>query len=187
MLCECGCGQEVKEGNRFICGHIWKGKKHSEETKQKISKAQKGRKLSEETKQKMSKAKIKSIRTGKSKIFKDTSIELKMEAYLKKNNINYIKQKYIKGTGFVDFFLSDLDIIVECDGDYWHNLPGANIKDANRDFSAKFNFGYETLRFWEHEINDDINKCIKKIQKYEINVNLTNPPERKNQWKKFLK
>lgn len=31
-LCECGCGQEVKSGNRFIYGHARVGKKHSPKT-----------------------------------------------------------------------------------------------------------------------------------------------------------
>ena len=80
-LCECGCGQECK--NRFVNGHNWRGKergerseeyrkklskaakgrpgywvgkKHSEETKRKISENQIGKKHSEETKRKMSEA-----------------------------------------------------------------------------------------------------------------------------------
>jgi len=33
MKCWCGCGQEVtKEGNRYLNGHYWRGKIHSEET-----------------------------------------------------------------------------------------------------------------------------------------------------------
>lgn len=35
-LCECGCGQIVKPGNRFINGHNRKGKKPSKETRLKL-------------------------------------------------------------------------------------------------------------------------------------------------------
>ena len=59
-LCECGCGQEVKRGNRFILGHATKGKKFTNEHKMKISKANKGknlgRKLSDKTKRKIRKS-----------------------------------------------------------------------------------------------------------------------------------
>lgn len=32
MNCECGCGQEVNLGSRYICGHYWKGKKRDSKT-----------------------------------------------------------------------------------------------------------------------------------------------------------
>jgi len=55
-LCACGCGEEVKPGNRFIRGHSNKNKKMSDETKQKLSEARIGKKASEETRKKMSEA-----------------------------------------------------------------------------------------------------------------------------------
>ncbi len=50
-LCECGCGQEVREGNKYILGHGRCGKPCSEEHKRKIGQANKGR-ISEITLQK---------------------------------------------------------------------------------------------------------------------------------------
>ena len=43
-LCECGCGLEVKEGNRFIHGHNSRGRPVSDETRKKIGDAQTGEK-----------------------------------------------------------------------------------------------------------------------------------------------
>ena len=55
---------------------------------------------------------------------KDTSIELKMERELKRNNIYYQKQVPLCKIAIVDFYLSEQKIVIECDGDYWHNLDG---------------------------------------------------------------
>lgn len=43
-LCKCGCGLEVKEGNRFIHGHNSRGRPVLDETRKKIGDAQTGEK-----------------------------------------------------------------------------------------------------------------------------------------------
>lgn len=59
-LCECGCGEEVKEGRRYVRHHHLKGKKLSKEHKEKISKSlegnqfAKGFKHTKETRKKVS-------------------------------------------------------------------------------------------------------------------------------------
>jgi len=145
-----------------------KGKVLSEECKRKISIANKGKKCSKETKRKLSKIHKELYLSGKfkpvlPKKYSNTSIEILMENELKKKGFDYEKQKHIKGVGFVDFFLPDFNIIIECDGDYWHNKSGAQNKDANRDFAASFFHKYKTFRFWEHEIKESPEKCTKEI------------------------
>ncbi|MCK5027947.1 MAG: hypothetical protein KAS07_06005 [Candidatus Pacebacteria bacterium] len=53
-LCECNCGEEVKKGNKYVRGHNRRGHKHTEETKERISKSARGRELLEKTRKKMS-------------------------------------------------------------------------------------------------------------------------------------
>lgn len=43
VKCLCGCGQEVKEGNRYVWGHSRRGKPCSEKHKRKIGQANKGK------------------------------------------------------------------------------------------------------------------------------------------------
>lgn len=56
VLCECGCGQAVKEGNRFVNYHARTGKRHSLKTRRKISKSRTGWKTSKLTRRRMSAA-----------------------------------------------------------------------------------------------------------------------------------
>ena len=50
--CECWCGGEAKEGNRFINGHSNRGRKFSEEFCKKQSELHKGKKQTEESNKK---------------------------------------------------------------------------------------------------------------------------------------
>lgn len=56
-LCECGCGQEVKEGQRYIRGHNWSGKHRTKEARRKMSESHRGLHLTEKTKRKISESK----------------------------------------------------------------------------------------------------------------------------------
>lgn len=51
-----------------------------------------------------------------------------------------------------DFLVGD-NVLVEVQGDYWHTLPGARGRDAEKACWAKNN-GYKIVEIWEHEIND---------------------------------
>lgn len=41
-LCLCGCGEEVKPNRKYINGHYWNGRKHTEESKKKMSDSSSG-------------------------------------------------------------------------------------------------------------------------------------------------
>jgi len=90
-----------------------------------------------------------------------SSIEKKFAKELENRNIYYIQQVPILEKFRVDFLIND-DIIIECDGDYWHNLPNIKEKDKIRDEILTKN-GFKVFRFWEHEINENVSKCIDSI------------------------
>lgn len=60
------------------------------------------------------------------------------------------KPEYIIGPWTFDCFLPDLNILIECQGDYWHSLPDRIKKDERKaNYIHKF---YERMRlvyFWE--------------------------------------
>lgn len=88
-----------------------------------------------------------------------TSIEIKMAEELERRGIEYIEQ-YNLGDKFVlDFLLPDFNIVIECDGDYWHRLPKAVARDKSKNAYIKA-CGYSLYRFWESEINNDIEACV---------------------------
>ena len=93
--------------------------------------------------------------------YKDTSIEIKIQHELLKRNIKFEKQKPLLNKYLVDIFIAP-NIVIECDGDYWHNLPGAQEKDLKRDKELIKN-NYVVYRFWQHEINDSPEKCINQL------------------------
>jgi len=161
-------GIKLSEEHKRKIGESGKGRKVSDEIRKKMSEARKGKPRSDEIKRKISETLKRKIASGElslPKKWKDTSIELIIEEKLRGQDINYVKQKYIKNVGLVDFFLPDSNLIIECDGDYWHNVSGAQQKDTNRDFASTFCHQYKTIRFWEHEINKSPEKCLKKIVK----------------------
>ena len=91
-----------------------------------------------------------------------TSIEIKMAQALDNAQIAYTAQVLMFEKFLVDFLLSDYHIIVQCDGEYWHNRKGAKARDKGQDSYFR-NAGYLVLRFTDKEINSNIDACIQKI------------------------
>lgn len=96
---------------------------------------------------------------------KQTKIELKIERFLKNNNINY-ETNYRIDKFLVDFYLNEYNIVIECDGDYWHSNPRfydcnslneMQIKNKERDIRKDKmlnEHGIRFIRFWEYDIHN---------------------------------
>ena len=174
-------GKKVSEETRkkIRASSYWKGKKgpmygrkHSEQTKKLISKIQSTPEWHK-----------KSSERRRHQVFppKDAkSTEKPLQKLLKENKIDFKKHKPI--LGIPDAFIEP-NICIFADGDYWHGwkyLHGEDMskyKHLNDDHFEKIiqndkkvteqlkKDGYNVLRFWEHEIKKDPEKCLQKIIK----------------------
>lgn len=149
-----------------------KGKKHpqTEETRRKISEYNKGRIFSSEHRKKLSAAKA-----NQKYPFSNTSIEIVIQNVLTNNNIEFETQKEIAGCP--DIFILP-NVCIFCDGDFWHANPrkyeaddivaqgrtAKTIWDKDNFFGKELtNDGYVVLRFWEYDINNNVDMCISRI------------------------
>lgn len=102
----------------------------------------------------------------------NTSIEKIMAKTLVEMKIPFEFQK-IYGFWVFDFFLPNKKTFIECDGDYWHGNPdkfkifNKTQKNNISRGKAKDNYakkhGYKVIRFWESEINEELENVKKKI------------------------
>lgn len=92
---------------------------------------------------------------------KPTSLEIKVSEVLVKLGVNFEEQKVI-GRAIVDFYIPDINLCIEADGEYWHNLPGKKEKDRWRDWILKKK-GYLVVRLTEKEILEDAESVVKKV------------------------
>lgn len=91
-----------------------------------------------------------------------TSIEIKMAEELDRRGINYIEQRNLNDKFLLDFMLPEYNIVIECDGDYWHTRPEAIRRDKRKNAYVKA-CGFSMYRFWEHEINTDVEACVDMV------------------------
>lgn len=97
---------------------------------------------------------------------RDTSIEVKMQNALRLSGINFCTHFPFFRKGFgtqMDIALPERRIAIYCDGDYWHNLLEYKKRDERANKTLE-KHGWTVLRFWEHEINEDINLCIESVK-----------------------
>lgn len=98
-----------------------------------------------------------------------TGLEKRFENFLIEANIKY-KTQYLLGNKKFDFYLEDMSLLVEIDGEYWHNFPSSIKNDAEKhEISLRHNiqlvrissdnFNPEII-FDNHEIQNQQNKQI---------------------------
>jgi len=92
----------------------------------------------------------------------NTSIEIRMQKLLDKNQIKYLHPFNFNDKFACDFALVEKKIIIECDGDYWHNREDIKNRDKSKNAYIKA-CGWKMLRFWESDINNNINEVEKRI------------------------
>lgn len=110
------------------------------------------------------------IRLGKYKFYKT---ELKMIELLNYLNIKWEAQKRLD-TYFYDFYLTDYDIYIEIDGDFWHCNPKIYTKmieqqrkHIERDILKNKTiekYNKTLLRFWEDDIYNNPDIVINKLK-----------------------
>ena len=138
--------QETKQKLRQ--SHL--GKHLNPITKQKLSLINKGKKLSEITKQRISDARVRQIFP-----VKDTSIEIKIQEFLKELKVDFIAHHYIDipHRYLCDIFIPTLGLVIECDGNYWHQYPVGLPIDHIREKEIRER-GWTIWRIWESVINN---------------------------------
>lgn len=150
------------------------GRKHSLETIEKIkaSRTEEVRKrISEGCKIKRAKQVLPS---------KDTKIELKIQGFLDEMDIEYFKHKLIndiENSYKCDIYVPKYNLVIECDGDYWHGNPSfykmeelseRQVSQKKRDSKRTLQMirkKYNVIRLWETEIKEmKINDFKTKIE-----------------------
>ena len=108
----------------------------------------------------------------------NTKIDLKMKKLLSENKYKF--EMYPKMYGNPDFILKRKKIAIFCDGDFWHGYryhekkkPAKKYwKDKiegnmrrDRRYSRKLRRDdWSVLRLWEHDIEKNPDKCMRKIK-----------------------
>lgn len=107
----------------------------------------------------------------------NTKIDLEMKKML--GNARYKHEMYPKMFGNPDFIIPRKRIAIFCDGDFWHGYKYYEKKRLAKKYwrdkiernmmrdivvSRKLRHeGWSVLRCWEHDINKNPEKCMKKI------------------------
>lgn len=89
---------------------------------------------------------------------KPTSLETAVMAILDSLGVKY-EHNFKIGPYFVDIFIVSHNLVIECDGEYWHNLPGRAGIDKRRD-TILSKMGYKIIRIPEIDIKSGCEPII---------------------------
>lgn len=132
----------------------------TEELRQRQIAARRGKKPSKEARENMRQAalnmdpKLKEMRIiASQKALRKrgmNSLELAMSLILKSLKLKYEYQR-VFGRWAVDFYLPTLNLVVECDGAYWHSRPDVKKADVRRNKGLR-QMGLRVLRLSDKDI-----------------------------------
>lgn len=98
----------------------------------------------------------------------DSSIELKIQDFLIKLGIEFYTHFYVKEIYHsyqCDIFIPSKKLIIECDGNYWHNYPNLRRIDKIRT-TELINNGFKIIRLWESEIKPmELNEFKERLER----------------------
>lgn len=92
---------------------------------------------------------------------KDTILETLLARAFRGIGLRYEPQAKILRRYAADFFFPP-DLVVEADGDYWHQRADVAARDRRRDVAMRA-AGYRVVRFWGNEIQTDAPGCAAKV------------------------
>jgi very-short-patch-repair endonuclease len=106
--------------------------------------------------------------------FKPSKLEERLANYFNEWGVSYKRQQRLYNKVF-DFTISNTNIIIEVDGDFWHCNPklfpngpqfkcqvDAVLNDQRKNILLKEK-GYKLIRLWEDDINNNINIIKEQI------------------------
>jgi len=146
-------------------------KRRSESSKIRANKPEERKRLSKIAKINWENPEFRMKMRERSTVRKNNKLELRVQGFLKENNILFETHKNIEGSP--DIFIPSSNICLFIDGCYWHGCHHCNKNNQSmnnvwyRDFSIKHNLeleGYKVIRLWEHDINNpefNIQKYLK--------------------------
>ncbi len=93
----------------------------------------------------------------------ETTPESLLYAELERRRIPFMKQQPIDGLYVVDALIPGAKIVIECDGDYWHALPGRQERDKRKNTYLRARH-YNVLHFSESELKANVEACVDAVE-----------------------